>query len=331
MNRSLIWLGAALFTWGLGEAMFMIFQPIYLQQLGANPLTIGAILGAVGLMMTLVPIPAGHISDLWGRKQMLIAAWIFGVLSTIMMALAHNLFVFVIGILMYGLTLFVVSPLDSYLTAARGSWSVGRVITFSGIVYNAGAMAGPMLGGWIGDHYGLRTIYAISACIFIVSTGFIFLIEAQPRDHHDPESPPAGLLTNKRYLGFLAVFFVVALVTYLPQPLTPNFLVNQRSLSLTQIGRLGSIGGVGNTTFNFVLGMLEARTGFLLGQLGVMAYAFLLWKTTGFGWFAIAYFMLGGSRALRGLAWRRCDHLCMNRKWDWRTVLPKRLARRQLC
>ena len=47
--------------------------------------------------------------------------------------------------------------------------------------------------------------------------------------------------------------------------------------------------------------MLEARTGFLLGQLGVMAYAFLLWKTTGFGWFAIAYFMLGGSRALRGL------------------------------
>lgn len=197
--------------------------------------------------------------------------------------------------------LFVISPLDSYLTAARGNWSVGRAITYSGIVYNAGAVIGPFTGGWIGDHYSLQTVYAVAACVFVVSTMFIFLIEPQPRDHHDPENPPDGLLTNRRYLGFLSIFFVVALAVYLPQPLTPNFLENQRSLSLTQIGILGSIGGAGNTTFNFLLGMLEARTGFLLGQIGVMVYALLLWKGTGFGWFAIGYFMLGGFRALRGL------------------------------
>ena len=301
MNRSLMWLGVALFTWGIGEAMFVIFQPIYLQQLGANPLVIGWILGGAGLMMTVVPIPSGYISDLWGRRQMLIAAWVSGVLATIIMALAKNLFVFVVGVLLYGVTLFVVSPLDSYLTAARGRWSVARVITFSGIAYNAGVMIGPTLGGWIGDHYGLRTVYAVSAGIFIFSTIFIFQIEPQPRDHHDPTDPPADLLTNKRYLGFLAVFFIVALVVFLPQPLTPNFLENQRGLSLTHIGTLGSIGGIGTVVFNFLLGMLEARTGFLLGQLGVAAYALLLWKGTHLGWFAIAYFMLGGFRALRGL------------------------------
>jgi len=301
MNRSLLWLALALFIWGIGETMFMIFQPIYLQQLGANPLAIGGILGAAGLMMTVMPIPAGYISDLWGRKQMLIAAWLFGIAAAITMALATSLVVFVIGILMYAITLFVVSPLDSYLTAARGTWSVGRVITFSGIVYNAGAIIGPSLGGWIGDRYGLREVYFAAAAIFIFSTIFIFLIESQPRDHHDPESPPAGLLTNRRYLSFLAVFFMVAFATYLAQPLTPNFLRTERALTLTQIGTLGSIGGVGNTTFNFLLGMLEARTGFLLGQVGVAVYALLLWQGTGFGWFAIAYFMLGGFRALRGL------------------------------
>jgi MFS family permease len=301
MNRSLFWLGIALLTWGIGEAMFMIFQPIYLQQLGATPQGIGWILGAFGLMMTLVPIPSGYISDIWGRRQMLIAAWIFGVFATLMMALAKSLFVFVIGVLLYGLTLFVVSPLDSYLTAARGKWSVGRVITFSGIVYNAGVMIGPSLGGWIGDHYGLRMVYAVAAGIFIFSTIFIFLIEVQPRDHHDPEDPPADLLTNKRYVGFLGVFFIVALAVYLPQPFTPSFLENQRGLSLTHIGTLGSIGGVGTVVFNFVLGMLEARTGFLFGQVGVAVYALLLWKSTSLGWFAAAYFMLGGFRALRGL------------------------------
>ena len=129
MNQSLMWLGVALFTWGIGEGMFVIFQPIYLKQLGAGPQNIGWILGAAGLMMALVPIPAGHLSDLWGRKQLLIAAWLCGALAGLIMALANTLFVFVIGILLYGVTLFVVSPLDSYLTAARGSWSVGRAIT----------------------------------------------------------------------------------------------------------------------------------------------------------------------------------------------------------
>lgn len=301
MNRSLIWLGIALFTWGIGEAMFMIFQPIYLQQLGAEPRTIGWILGAAGLMMTLVPIPSGHISDRWGRRPMLIAAWVFGIFATLIMALAQSLFVFVIGILFYGLTLFVVSPLDSYLTAARGKWTVARAITFSGIVYNSGVMIGPTLGGWIGDHYGLRMVYAVATGIFVFSTFFIFQIAAQPRDHHDPTDPPADLLKNKRYLSFLVVFFIVALVVFLPQPLTPNFLENQRGLSLIQIGTLGSIVGIGTVVFNFLLGMLEARKGFLIGQVGVAAYAFLLWRGTSFVWFAIAYFMLGGFRALRGL------------------------------
>lgn len=301
MNRSLIWLGVALFTWGIGEAMFMMFQPIYLQKLGAEPITIGWILGAAGLIMTLVHIPSGHISDWFGRKPLLVAGWLFGILSALTMALAQNLFVFVIGIFFYAITAFVISPLDSYLTAARGKWSVARVITFSGICFNAGAVVGPYTGGWIGDHYGLKSVYAIAAGIFVFSTIFIFMIEAQPRDHHDPESPPAGLLTNWRYVSFLSILFVVALVTYLPQPLTPNFLENQRHLSLTQIGTLGSIGGIGNTVFNFALGMLDARLGFILGQLGVVAYASLLWKGTGMGWFAIAYFMLGGFRVMRGL------------------------------
>jgi len=301
MNRSLLWLGVALFTWGIGEGMFMIFQPIYLQQLGASPQIIGWILGAAGLMMTVVPIPAGYLSDRWGRKQMLVAAWMCGILATSIMALADTLAIFVIGVLLYGVTLFVVSPLDSYVTAARGNWSVGRVITFSGIVYHSGVMLGPTLGGWLGYTYGLRDVYFVATGIFIVSTLFILLIEAQPRDHHDPAAPPAGLLSNRRYLGFIGVFFVVALVVFLPQPLTPNFLEEHRGVSLARIGNLGSVGAFGTVIFNYLLGMLDARLGFLIGQIGVATYAMVLWKGNGFGWFVIAYFMLGGFRALRGL------------------------------
>jgi MFS family permease len=301
MNPSLFWLGGALFTWGIGETMFLLFQPIYLQQLGADPIQIGAILGASGAVMTLAHIPAGHLSDRIGRRPMLIAAWMIGIAATLLMALAGNLTVFVAGILLYGFTAFVISPLDSYVTAARGNWSVGRAITFISMTFNAGAVLGPITGGWIGDHYSLRTVYFFSAGIFLVSTVIIWFIAPQPRDNHDPAAPPASLLTNRRYLGFLSVYFVVAFAVYVPQPLTPNFLQNQHGLSLSVIGQLGSIGGIGNTVLNFLCGQLDARSGFLSGQLGVAAFTLLLWRGTGFEWFALAYFLLGGFRVLRSL------------------------------
>jgi MFS family permease len=301
MNRSLLWLGISLFMWGLGESMFLLFQPIYLQQLGADPIQIGVILGAFGAVMMFTHIPAGHLSDRIGRRPMLIAAWVIGIAAALLMGVARTLPVFIVGVLIYGFTAFVSSPADSYVTTARGQWSVGRAITFISMTYNAGAVLGPVTGGWVGDHFGLRQVYFISAGIFVLSTILLLFIEPQPRDHQDPKDPPPSLLTNGRFLGFLSVLFVVAFATYLPQPLSPNFLLNQQHLSLEVIGELFSIGCLGNAALNLLFGQFEARTGFILGQISVSLFAVLLWRASGFIWFALGYFLLGGFRALRGL------------------------------
>jgi MFS family permease len=301
MSRSLRWLGAALFLWGLGESMFLLFQPLYLQELGASPIQIGIILGAFGASMTLTHIPAGHLSDRLGRRPMLLAAWIVGLVAAVIMALGVNLTIFVPGLLLYGLTAFVASPLDSYTTAARGDWSVARAITFISMMFNGGAVIGPLIGGRIADHYGFRSVYLVAAALFLLSTGAVQFISAQPQDQHDPQNPPATLLRNGRLIGFLGVFFLVAFAAYVPQPLSPNFLQNQRALSITTIGELISIAYLGNTLLNLLLGQLEARLGFILGQVAVAGFAIILWQALGFGWFAIGYFLMGGFRALRAL------------------------------
>ena len=301
MNSSLIWLALALFTWGIGEGMFYLFQPIYLSQLGANPVTIGYILGAAGIAMMLAHIPAGYLADRLGRRPLLITAWLIGIAATWTMALAPSLPLFVFGLLLYGLTAFVSSPLNSYVTAARGNWSVGRAITLISSAFNLGVVLGPFTGGWLGDRFGLRTIYYVAGALFVSSTFFLWRIAPQPCDRHDPAAPPPGLLTNRRYLGFIALGFLVMLATYLPQPFTSKFLQEVRGLNLSQIGLLGTLGGAGNTALTFLLGFLDARLGFLLGQVGVGLYSLLLWQANGYGWFAAAYFLLGGFRAVRSL------------------------------
>ena len=110
MNRDLTFVGLALMTWGVGEGLFFFFQPLYLQELGANPVQIGDILSIVSVAMALAHLPAGYLSDRLGRRPMLIAAWVLGTLAAWIMALAHSISFFVIGSALYGLTNFVVVP-----------------------------------------------------------------------------------------------------------------------------------------------------------------------------------------------------------------------------
>jgi len=301
MNIDLILLSVSLLTWGIGEGMFIIFQTIYLQQLGANTMMIAGIFGLFGLAMMVAHIPAGHLADRIGRKPLLVAAWAAGVLAALAMGLARSLPVFIAGMLLYGFTAFVTSPLNSYITAARGKMSPVRAMTLVSATYNLGAILGPISGGWIGARLGLSSVYLVSAGIFLVSTVILFFLRPQPREVHDPDAPPESLWKNTRFIGFLGIIFLAMFVMYLPQPLTPRFLQNERGLSLENIGLLGSIGSLGNAVLALLLGQIAARAGFLLAQVSVAAFALLLWKGSGLGWFGLGYFLLGGFRSARSL------------------------------
>lgn len=299
MSVSFFLLCISLFTWGIGEGLFFVFQPIYLAQLGADTMTIASVYSAFGAAMMVAHIPAGYLADRIGRKPLLIAAWSSGLISTWVMALANSLPVFIGGMLLYGLTAFVSSPLNSYVTAERGKLTPARAMTFMSAAFNLGAVIGPITGGWIGNHMGLKPVYFIAAGLFILSTSFLFFLRVQPRDHHDPDAPAPSLFKNTRFIGFLGLIFMFVFVAYLPQPLSARFLENVRGVSLSNIGLLGSINGLGNAVFNLVFGQFSSRFGLVMVQVCVALFSLLLWKGTGLGWYAAAYFILGGYRASR--------------------------------
>jgi MFS family permease len=302
LNRDLILVAISLFAWGFGESAFFAFQPLYLEQLGANPIQIGAILGVYGIATALAHIPAGYLADRFGRRPILWSVWGIGVISTWMMALANNLTSFVIAMLLYGLTMFVLAPLNSYITTARGNWSVGRAITFVSAAFHAGAILGPLIGGVIGDYYGFRNIYILAGSLFLISFVMILFIRPQPVDSITQQDKGRNLLINTRYLVFLGIFFLASFAMYLPQPLSPNYLQNQKGLNLIQIGQLYSISEFGIVILSLLLGLLNARLGYLIGQFAVGLFALMLWQGTSFPVYTITFFLLGGYRASRSLA-----------------------------
>ncbi len=302
MNRDLILIAISLFTWGVGESSFIPFQSLYLQQLGADPLRIGAIIGGYGLAATLAHIPAGYLADRIGRRPLMWAAWFIGAAATWIMALANDLPVFAAGMLIYSMTMFVVSPMNSYVTAASGKLSVGRVLTLVSTSYNAGAILGPLLGGMIGERAGYRVIFLFAACLFLVSTFVILFIRPQPVETHQPGDNKSLLFKNQRYLLFIGAYLLATFAMYLPQPLSPNFLQNERGIRLAQIGQLFSINSLGIVALNLILGQLNTKLGYLIGHVAVAAFAVLLWRGNSMPVYSLAFFLMGGFRSARLLA-----------------------------
>jgi len=263
---------------------------------------IGAIIGGYGAAMASAHIPAGYLADRIGRRPMLWISWFAGLLATTIMAAARTLPIFIVGMLVYGFTAFVISPLNSYVTAARGRWSVGRALMLTSAAFNLGGVIGPVLGGVVGERYGLPAVFEGAAGIFVVATIIILFIQPQPIDHHPPQVRRFGFLFNRGYLVYMGVVFIVMFATYLPQPLAQNFLLNERGLSLVTIGGLASFAGLGVAGLNLVLGMLDTRLGFLIAQAAVGFFAVLLWKGTSLPWYALGYFLLGGYKSARSLA-----------------------------
>jgi MFS family permease len=252
-------------------------------------------------MMVVSHIPAGYLADKVGRKPVLVSAWVIGLIAAWIMALAHSLSVFIVGLFLYGFTMFVMSPLNSYITAARGKLSVGRAITLISASFNLGMVLGPWLGGQVGEQFGLRQNYIIAGFLLMVSTLVILLLHPQPIERSSHADSANGWLRAPRYWYYVGAILLAAFAMYLPQPLAPNFLVEQRSLTLGQTGLLYSVTSLGVVILNLILGSFPARTGFLIGQAAVGAYALILWQAVGLPWYVLGFLLLGGFKTARSL------------------------------
>ena len=303
MNRNIPFVAMALLLWGFGEGLFFNFIPIYLdRQFLLGEAKIGFILGAFGFSMAVTHIPAGQLADRIGRKPLLITAWLMGLVATLIMGFALSLPVFLVGLFGYGLTAFVSSPLSSYMTAARGRLPVGTILSLSTATFGMGMALGPVTGGWIGDHYGMRTSFLVAAVVFFFSTIILLFIESQPLDHHDPASPPPGLRQNREFRILVGVIAFAIFSMYLAQPLTPNFLEGVIGLSLSETGIIFTAGALGNSLMAIFLSRVHPRRGFLLAQVMVVLFALCIWKGESLAIFSLGYFLLGGFRAGRPMA-----------------------------
>lgn len=124
--------------------------PLFARQLGAGPALIGFVMGASTLTGIVVKLPAGALSDVFGRRRLLIAgALVFASLPFTYLA-ASTLFVLIFLRFVHGAATAIFGPVasaslsDVAPPASRGTW----LSTYS-TIQGTGQALGPVLAGYL--------------------------------------------------------------------------------------------------------------------------------------------------------------------------------------
>ncbi|WP_192458889.1 multidrug efflux MFS transporter [Musicola keenii] len=166
LNLYSAWLGC--FLTGMGMSQILPFLPLYIEHLGVQDhaalnLWSGLIFSSAFMVSALVAPIWGKLADRKGRKLMLLRAALGMSLIMALQGLATNVWqLFLLRALM-GLTSGYIpnamALIASQVPRSRSGWALGTLST--GQV--AGVLLGPLLGGFLADHIGLRMVFFITS------------------------------------------------------------------------------------------------------------------------------------------------------------------------
>lgn len=295
MARDTKLLALALLLWGFGEGLFLYIEPLYLRELGADPVTTGAALSIAALAGALAHLPAGYLADHYGRKRVILSGWLMAGAAGLLMFLANTLTLYVIALALYSATIFVVTPINAYVAEARGSQSLQRALTLVYSGFWAGTIFSPSLGGWIGQMFGLRYTFGAAFFLFTLSAVAIAFLKPQPIRHATHgEWRYRPLFRNRAFLGYLLVGFVALLAIQIGLPLMPSFAQEVRGFDVASVGLLGSLGSLGIVIANTVMGHRPPRRGLLTALVIAALCMIVLLVVPGWPGPAVAYLLRAG-------------------------------------
>jgi len=190
-NRALVTLAIGAAFRSMTQGALLTFLPLYLTREMRYPsLWIGACMFALQAAGFVAAPIAGHLSDMIGRRQIIMSSMSMTGVVILFMAFAGGTNWFVLLVAVLGFFLFAVrAVLQAWLLDATPAGMGGSAI---GVLFGTQALGqalGPVSAGIVADHFGLMAAFYFLAGTIIVANLMVFftpagLIENSPRPIH---------------------------------------------------------------------------------------------------------------------------------------------------
>lgn len=312
VNLISVWLGC--FFTGLAISQILPFLPLYVVQLGVTSheslsMWSGLTFSVTFLVSAIVSPMWGSLADRKGRKLMLLRASLGMAIAILLQAFATNVWQLFFLRAVMGLTSGYIpnamALVASQVPRERSGWALSTLST----AQITGVIGGPLLGGFLADHVGLRMVFYITAFLLLVSfLVTLFLIKEGPRPQFNKSEKLSGkaVFATLPYPGLVISLFVTTMVIQLCNgSISPILALFIKSMSpdSTNIaflsGMIAAVPGVSALISAPRLGKLGDRIGTGRILLGTLTFAVILFFAMSF---VTTPFQLGVLRFILGFA-----------------------------
>ncbi|EBT1584116.1 multidrug efflux MFS transporter [Salmonella enterica] len=172
VNLISVWFGC--FFTGLAISQILPFLPLYISQLGVSShealsMWSGLTFSITFLISAIVSPIWGSLADRKGRKLMLLRASLGMAVAILLQAFATHVWQLFLLRGIMGLTSGYIpnamALVASQVPRERSGWALSTLST----AQISGVIGGPLMGGFVADHIGLRAVFLITAMLLVVS------------------------------------------------------------------------------------------------------------------------------------------------------------------
>lgn len=298
----------------LGQGLVTPFLPLYGQSFGVGAILAGLLVSIFGLARMVTDIPAGYLSDRYGRKLVLFLGPALVALASLGAGITTHFggllfWRFVQGV---GSAIYTTTASAAVVDLSNKSNTGRNLATYHGATV-VGSSLGPGFGGVIGEYWGFNAaFFALAALSFLAALLAVFVLpkeglrggrREERRKERDKTADRASFLVMFSDRNLLLICMVSFSMFFsragARQTILPFLGTQDLHLSLSQVGFALTVISIGNFSTLFLAGYLADRYSrrILVGLSNTVAFCAFL----GFA-FSQDYFQFVAAAVILGIS-----------------------------
>ena len=169
----------------LGFGIIIPLLPYYAENFGASPNEVTLLMASYSLMQLIFSPIIGKISDIYGRKKILILCLIGSVASYLVLYYATSFILILFARAIAGLFASTTAIANAYVTETTSTENRSKGMGIIGAAFGLGFVFGPAIGGYFGgeeiNNLNYKTPFIISIVVAVASCFFAFFYLKEPK------------------------------------------------------------------------------------------------------------------------------------------------------
>jgi multidrug resistance protein len=198
------------------------------------------------LATAVIQVPCGRLADIFGRKKLLILGMVISIFSSFLVAFASSVPMLIISRALQGAGAgTILNNGLAILTTTTPATERGRALGISMAGTYGGLSLGPLIGGFLTEHFGWPSIFLLSGILSIALIIMVFLtlkgdwVEAAGEKFDLVGSIAFGISVASFMYGFSALLTVTGMVLFAIGILGFLFFVRWESRTTSPVFNLG--------------------------------------------------------------------------------------------